>query len=354
MAEHEYATAADVVGAYERGERTFVGVVIRQADFRGQHLEGAGFAEVSLPDAVFDDAHLADAWFSEADLPGASFERTTLYDAHFIDVDLPGSRFRQSNLSYGGINGVDFTDADLSGCNLTGTHVRVSAFQDATMDGITLGDTAFSDTDLSPFCDAADLVHEGPSYVDLRSVLRSYRHPGLKRFLIDCGVPPLIAEYTIAAAEAEGDALATLMRSTFISYGGPDEAFARRLYEELRAHGVTTFFFPETARLGKRIGDEVHSRIQEHDRVILICSRASLDRPGVRNEIQETFDREARDGGATYLLPIRLDDYVLTGWDDPLAPRVRDRVVGDFTGAMDDDRAFDRAMRRLLAALKKD
>jgi hypothetical protein len=45
--------------------------------------------------------------------------------------------------------------------------------------------------------------------------------------------------------------------------------------------------------------------------VLLLCSRHSLNQKGVLNEIQETLAREARDGGASYLLPIMLDDYVL-------------------------------------------
>jgi hypothetical protein len=39
-------------------------------------------------------------------------------------------------------------------------------------------------------------------------------------------------------APAAGD-----LRSTFISYGNPDEACARKLYEALHGNGVTTFFF---------------------------------------------------------------------------------------------------------------
>ena len=144
--------------------------------------------------------------------------------------------------------------------------------------------------------------------------------------MTDCGVPEIFATFMIDCAQASSASLMkTLMQSTFISYGGPDEAFARKLYETLRAHNVTVFFFPETALVGERIDNEVFRRIQEHDRVLLVCSRQSLDRPGVINEIQETLDREARDGGATYLLPIMTDDYVLTGWRDR-HPELAERI----------------------------
>ena len=351
----EYSKVSEVLAAYARGDRVFANVTIDRADFRGQHLRAAGFPGASLPGAIFDDAELDDAWFYFTDLPEASFVGANLQQSDFYEVGLSLARLRSAQLMDAVFDQVDLTGADLTDCDLADAHLIRTEFRDTTLGNAGLGRTAFSDVDVSHFCDAVDLRHEGPSYIDFRSVMKSYHHPGLKRFLVDCGVPPLIAEYTVDAARAEGEgALETLMRSTFISYGGPDEAFARRLYEELRAHGVTTFFFPETARVGRRIGDEVHSRIHEHDRVILVCSRDSLDRPGVRNEIQETFDREARDGGAAYLLPIRLDDYVLRGWADQLAERVRGRVVADFSDAMTDDRAFDKAMHRLLAELRRD
>jgi hypothetical protein len=107
--------------------------------------------------------------------------------------------------------------------------------------------------------------------------------------------------------------------------------------------------------VGARIGDEVYRAIQSHDRVLLVCSSDSLDRPGVINEIQETLDREARDGGATYLLPITLDDYVFDAWaakQPTLAHRVAGRVVGDFRGTARSTRKFGAALDRVVDALK--
>jgi uncharacterized protein YjbI with pentapeptide repeats len=333
--------------------RRFRDARLDEVRFADVHLMGASFIGSSFRGATFDRVRLNGSEFTECDLTEAVLPHANLDFATLRITRLPGARLPWGSLFAATLDRVDARGADLSRCDLTFARLELSAFGGANLLGAGIGST-FAEIDLAAFCEAPERAHIGPSYVDLRSVLLSCRHPGLKRFLVDCGVPPNVAEFTIAAAEAEGDTLASLMRSTFISYGAPDEAFARRLYETLRAHAVTTFFFPESARWGRRIGDEVHSRIQEHDRVILVCSRASLDRPGVRNEVQETFDREARDGGATYLLPIMLDDYVLSGWNDPLAERVRDRVVGDFREATGDPVAFDRAMSRLLGALRKD
>jgi len=175
--------------------------------------------------------------------------------------------------------------------------------------------------------------------------------------MTDCGVPDVFATYMIDCARACTEPiLRSLMQSTFISYGGPDEAFARKLYDMLRAHSVIVFFFPETATVGERIDNEVFRRIQQHDRVLVVCSRDSLSRPGVIHEIQETLDREARDGGATYLLPIMIDDYVLTGWrktHPQLAERIGRRIIADFRKAKRNKKALDAAMTRVIDALKR-
>jgi hypothetical protein len=96
--------------------------------------------------------------------------------------------------------------------------------------------------------------------------------------------------------------------------------------------------------------------VNEHDRMILICSRSSLDRKGVLNELEEIITREARGGGASYLIPIRLDDYVFTGWQPKnadVAQAVRDRVVADFEGADKDEPKFQAGLQKLIRALRK-
>jgi hypothetical protein len=160
----------------------------------------------------------------------------------------------------------------------------------------------------------------------------------------------------LESKNAEKPLLRISMQSTFISYGGPDEDFARKVFDSLKKMGVVVFFFPETARLGERIDAEVFRRIQEHDRVLLICSEESLNRPGVTHEIRETLDREARDGGATYLLPITLDDYVFNGFREQhsdLAERLSRRIIGDFRGTKRSRTDFDKAMHRVADALTK-
>ena len=160
----------------------------------------------------------------------------------------------------------------------------------------------------------------------------------------------LLAQISLAEVEVMH------MLSTFISFGGPDEPFARRLHEALEKGGVKTFFFPEHAKPGEKLHRMMRTGINDYNRVILVCSEASLDRPGVMNELEEALQREARDGGAGCVIPVMIDDYVLTRWSPKqadVAQAVRDRVVADFRGTMDDPIAFDKALQRLLAVLRE-
>ena len=142
--------------------------------------------------------------------------------------------------------------------------------------------------------------------------------------------------------------------SVFVSYGGPDEAFAKKLDAELRERGVKrTFLFCRDAIPGKRLHRVMKEAVNEHDRVVLICSRDSLDRPGVLNEIEEAFQREAREGGSTILIPVTLDDYLFTEWAPErrdLVDAIRDRVVANFT-SREDPQALAAAIDLLLEAL---
>jgi hypothetical protein len=169
-------------------------------------------------------------------------------------------------------------------------------------------------------------------------------------------LPEVFVEYMVDCALSLQTDIFKMLQSTFISYGSPDEPFARKLYEALHRNGVTTFFFPEHAAPGEKLHRMMRKGVNDHDRVILICSKDSLDRKGVLNELEEILAREARDGGGSCVIPIRLDDYVLKEWKPPnadVAQAVRDRVVADFEGADKDDAKFQAGLLRLIAALKK-
>ena len=145
-------------------------------------------------------------------------------------------------------------------------------------------------------------------------------------------------------------------RSVFLSYGGPDESVARAVYDALLEKGLKVFFFPESAVPGQRLHRTMSEGIGAYDRVVLLCSRDSLGRPGVLNEIEQVLTKEAFEGGTELLIPVTLDDFVFGEWEpmrSDLARQVRSRVIADFRNATPRSGAFVAAINRILNALAR-
>jgi CheY-like chemotaxis protein len=146
------------------------------------------------------------------------------------------------------------------------------------------------------------------------------------------------------------------LHTVFLSYGGPDEAIAKAVYDALTARGAEVFFFPESAVPGQRLHRTMSEGIRHYDRVVLLCSSQSLGRPGVLNEIEQVLTKEAAVGGAELLIPITLDDFVFSTWSPPradLASQVRTRVIADFRNRQPYTSAFDEAIGRVIAAITR-
>jgi hypothetical protein len=142
--------------------------------------------------------------------------------------------------------------------------------------------------------------------------------------------------------------------SVFISFGGPDEVAATRLENALRARGVKTFLYTHDAKAGQPLHRMMRDGVNQHDWVLLLCSRNSLDRPGVLNEIEESLRRSSRSGGRNILVPIALDDYVFAEWKPQctdLAVYVRDLVIARFVDAFASDCALAEAADKLVDEL---
>lgn len=386
MGNTEAGTVAELLGLYEAGRRDFVGFEITEpvANFSGRDLTaidlssaklvGANFSEATLASArlvgtSLDSAELCYADVTGAELMHASLDRASLQgadltmavlnDASMVASDLTMADFSGASLIAANLRNALVESTNFFNANLARAHLEFALFNHANLAGASsqgcyLRDTLLLDVQLSAFCQG-EVIHEGPSHVNFQSIARSLQEPELKSFLRRTGMPDVFVEYMVDCARSlDRGIMFNLLQSTFISYGGPDEAFARKLNEALERRGVNTFFFKDDAVPGDRLHRVMRKGVNDYDRVILICSEASLNRPGLLNELQETLAREARDGGRAYLLPVRLDDYVIRGWvptDEELAIAVRDRVIADFR-SHEDPEQFDAQLLRLVGALK--
>ncbi len=135
--------------------------------------------------------------------------------------------------------------------------------------------------------------------------------------------------------------------SVAISYGGLDELEATYLNDFLIQNGVTTWFYPENSLPGEKLHRMMNNMINDADRVILLCSKRSLHRKGVLNELERILEREAKEGGSAILIPIALDQYVFEEWKPEkkdLANQIRSRNIINWE---------PKKMHRLLSALSK-
>lgn len=370
--------ANELLERYAAGERDFRRAQLKNAELARANLEKADFAEADLSNSDLSEANLCSVSFFRANLSASNLTDAVLRDislreARLTDAKLPGTYLSRANIAM-----ADFTRADLRRANLAGEilHSTILAYANlegailvnaklvkvdltgANMESVRLGTCELSDMDLQRLC-RANIEHVGPSTIDYRSILRSIHEPRLPDFMRACGMPQVFIDSNIQCARTfAGTQPNGMLQSTFISYGSPDEAFAQKLNRSLKLEGVQTFFYPEDATFGERNRTVMHKGVNEYDRIVLVCSAASLSRIGVQVEIQESLERETRGGGQLYLIPITIDDYVFN-WDGgkggpELATHIRGRVIGDFRGADTDAEKFQNQLDRLVSALKKD
>jgi uncharacterized protein YjbI with pentapeptide repeats len=352
-----YLLSAELSGANLRG------AILESADLRGAILEGANFERADLSGADLEDANLSGADLSLTSLSGADLEGADLQRADLGGADLCSANLRRANFGRANLSGAMLCGADLSGADLSDANLRRADLSGAILDGAILGGASLGwnllvDINLAPFSEAEPPgLHDGPSTVDFKSIVRSLRSPTLEPFLLRTGLPEVFVEHMIDCALAlDSLAVFRMLQSTFLSYGSSDEPFAKKLHEALRRSGVTTFFFPEHAIPSKKLHRTRRDGVDDYDRVILICSKVSLTRSGVLNEIEKALARESAQNGERILIPIQLDDYLLNGWAPPdpaTANALRARVVADFEGADTDPEKFSEGVLRLVAALKK-
>ncbi len=292
------------------------------------------------------------------DLVGANLSRANFFGAYLQDANFHRANLSGANLFSANLNGAIFGDANLSGANLTFANLVRADFSGADLSGACVGFSALGRVSLREFCKADPaIVHSGPSAIDFESITMSLLAPNLEKFLVRAGIPAIAAQYMIESAQAVKGSVWDMMQSVFISYGSPDEVFARKLYEALHSNGVRTFFFAEHAEPGKALHRTMREGVNEHDRVILICSKNSLTRNGVLNEIEESLRREGKQAGQMLLIPITLDNFIYGDKWQPPDPGMRSailaRIVADFRGLKKDPAKFDVEIRKLVNVLKK-
>lgn len=107
--------------------------------------------------------------------------------------------------------------------------------------------------------------------------------------------------------------------------------------------------------MGKTLMRSIDEAVRLYDKLVIICSEQSLNSPAVIREIERALQKEdelARQGKeGEVLFPIRLDDYIFTGWNHHRKADVTAKNVGDFRQWKEHD-PYQKVFTRLLRALK--
>lgn len=302
-------------------------------DLRGAVLRNHKFAG-----ALLHDVNLSGADLSSSDLRGADLKRADLRGVLLTGADLRQADLRSAVLAdiVGGVGNstVDITDADFTEANF--------------------GWTMIGDIYLNRMTGIGQVRHSGPSYLStstLEFTVAEIARSGVIRtdvesFLRGAGV--LLESFK----QFEHSLRSHAFYSVFISYSHSDKNFATWLHGELESRGIRCWLDEKNMKAGERILNAVGKAISTHDRVLLCCSKSSLDSWWVQDEIRKVQDVERQPPRSLRILPILLDRYLLDDWDDGLASDLKTRLGLDFT-KWDVNGGSQAGLTKLIEALTK-
>lgn len=310
------------------------GANLRGADLHGADLSNAALSGSDLGEANLRGAILRSADLSWSNLKGTDLRGADLSEALCVDANLESANLAKADLSGADLHGADLRTVDLSGANIAGAN-----FAETVLAG-----TVFGNVDLSTARGLQEARHAAASTIGIDTILRS-KGDIPEVFLRGAGVPDnFIGFLSSRARQTEQN------YSYLICHSPKDKRFCDRLNLDLQAHGLRTWYFPENAPRGQRIFAEIVTRVKMFDRVIVVCSRHSLQNRQVVNEIADALKRE-REEHVESLFPLRLDNYLLKEWEHPQKVAVIRKVVADFRGWNRITDKYEDAFKSLLTAV---
>lgn len=355
---------ADLTGAILR-RITFEGADLSGALLMGAILHQANFKAADLSGANLTSADLFDADLTRADLSGANchgvnFFLATLRHAFLIDATLSQTYLRRTDFQGADLTRADLSFADLTGANLSGADFSKAIFWGTHLSGSLLLETKFYNSDFGNSkitnCDLRNVLglnkvkHCGPSYIGIDTFFKSKGKIPLS-FLKGCGIDQEVAKYLLKEARTK------IHYSCFISYSSKDEKFAKKLKKDLELKNIKCWFFPEDATWGRDTYKNIDLAIKAHDKLIMICSKDSLNSEPVLREIERAIQeekarKEKNKETERVLFPVIIDNYLFDKWEHYLKADFLKITIGDFKG-WKDLKEYNNAILKLVKALQK-
>lgn len=302
---------------------------LRGADLRNAILDGSDLLGANLQGARLQGASLAHARLYRTDLRGADVSHATLAEAELIEAMLGGARLEETDLTAAKLVAVD-----LRGARLARIHARGAKFEQ-----VCFGHTHVLDCDLKHAMGIETARHLGPIWIEPQTPEHLEKcFPAA--FLRDAGIAGSATEPAPASSRKDAGDI------WMIAHAQRDADFAGRLRADLLTRRVACWLLPEDVSW-----EGIDLSRPAYDRLLLVCSRHSLASARLMSEVWCALDREARGTGKPIVYPLRIDDYLFTGWDHARKLDLLHKSVGDFRNWRDRE-LYLAALNLLLAELR--
>ena len=352
------------------------GIDLLKANLSNTNLYGADLSGANLSKADLSGANLSKTKFSRANLSEANLKGTLLFDAKLLGVNLvkanlPEVMLKGQNLSYANLYGANLSgtnfyeanffatnlsNANLSGANLYGANLSNANLSGANLYGTNLSKcflnkTIFSLTSLRTCIGLEDVTVGGNCSIDFKTLKDSWPLP--KEFLVKIGLPQNYLNYLPDFFHDSGMNLFPV----FLSHSGTNKDFARKLYDALIKRGVQVWYDEKKMKPGDDILDSIDKGINVYDKMILVCSKESLNSWWVEEELDRIFEKERKyrnEKGKKHrlLIPVTIDNTLFES-NESRSKSIRKRIVGDFK-EWDNEEKFDVSLNQLIESLDVD
>jgi uncharacterized protein YjbI with pentapeptide repeats len=371
----------DLEQAWIKG-KNFKGYNLSSTNLHGAELSGAYLMETNLSRANLGEAELRGCILTRANLAAADLRLATL-----VRADLRGADLSRCRLDFARICEADLTDSVFDGADLSWSDLRLSVaidasfrrsklrnvnlgcasfkrafFEEVVLVGACVEETDFSgatfqggeilSTDLSQVGSFDGTTHIGPTEIGLNTLTATAAGLAtnpmiqlpLERFFRGCGIEEHSIDYFRALVDSPVKPL-----SVFITYDGPDEAFAQSLHDHLQQRGIRCWLDHVGARRGRPAFLGVDRGHKHRDRTLLCCSKSSLKSSWISSELNKHFSKSnqsSEHSADSVLVPLDLDGYLYQKneagrylWQHSHSDRVRSHANGSFQGW--DEDSFD-------------
>src|SRR5436309_957822 len=223
---------------------------LSRADLSRANLTEANLSLANLTEANLTLANLSRANLFWANLSRARLEMADLTEAHLLRAHLTRANLTSTTFTLANLYWADLSEADLSRTNFTRTY---------------FWNTFFVQVDLSQVLGLEAAIYNGPSTVNINSVVLPHNEQTRIQFLRGVGFSDTFIEYLPSLLTSP-----VQYSSVFLSYSQHDEAFTKRLHNDLQDQGVRCWFAPHDLRPGELIRQGIDEAIHRQDKLLLI------------------------------------------------------------------------------------